>query len=145
MAARTAGTVERAVDRVRKYIEGEAGFGLVEVLLAAIILAFGLLAVAGLSMTTASQERLARWQTDQAMAAQLALAQAYQQDFDNVSSGSTDIEVGEHTYRVTLTVTDISPRVKQVDADVAGVGPLDRRTFSTRLYAPRQLPSPVGP
>jgi len=131
-----------AVERVRRHIDGEAGFGLVEALLAAIILAFGLLAVAGLSVTTAGHERLARWQSDQAMAAQLALAQAYQQDFDSLSSGFTDIDVGEQTYRITLTVTDISARVKQVDAAVSGVGPLDSKTFSTRLYAPRQLLSP---
>lgn len=131
-----------AVERVRRHIDGEAGFGLVEALLAAIILAFGLLAVAGLSMTTAGHERLARWQSDQAMAAQLALAQAYRQDFDSLSSGSTDIDVGEYTYSITLTVTDISARVKQVDAAVSGVGPLDSKTFSTRLYAPRQLLSP---
>ena len=137
--------MERAVEMVRKRIDGEAGFGLVEALLAAIILAFGLLAVAGLSMTTAGHERLARWQTDQAMAAQLVLAQAYQQDFDSVSSGSADIAVGEHTYRVILTVTDISSRVKQVDAAVSGVGPLEGKTFSTRLYARRQLPSPGSP
>jgi Tfp pilus assembly protein PilV len=72
---------------------------------AAIILSFGLLAVAGLSVSTAGQERLARWQTDQALAAQFALAEAYQADFDSVASGSSDIEVGEHTYRVKLTVT----------------------------------------
>ena len=130
------------VERVRRHIDGEAGFGLVEALLAAIILAFGLLAVAGLTMTAAGHERLARWQSDQAMAAQLALAQAYRQDFDSLSSDFTDIDVGEHTYRITLTVTDISARVKQVDAAVSGVGPLDGRTFSTRLYAPRQLLSP---
>ena len=134
--------MKRAAERVREHIDGEAGFGLVEALIAAIILAFGLLAVAGLSMTTAAHGRLARWQTDQVMAAQLALAQAYRQDFDSVSSGSTDIDVGEHTYSITLTVTDISSRVKQVDAAVSAVGPLDSKTFSTRLYAPRQLPSP---
>jgi Tfp pilus assembly protein PilV len=134
--------MERAAERVRERIHSEAGFGLVEALIAAIILAFGLLAVAGLSMTTAGHERLARWQTDQAMAAQLALAQAYRRDFDSLSSGSADIDVGEQTYRITLTVTDISARVKQVDATVSAVGPLDSKTFSTRLYAPRQLPSP---
>ena len=134
--------MKRAVERVRKHIKGEGGFGLVEALVAAIILAFGLLAVAGLSMTTAGHERLARWQTDQATAAQLALAQAYRQDFDSLSSGSTDIDVGGHTYRITLTVRDISARVKEVDAAVSGVGRLDSKTFSTRLYAPRPLPSP---
>ena len=72
----------------------------------------------------------------------LALARAYRQDFDSLSSGSTNIDVGGHTYRINLTVADISARVKQVDAAVSGVGPLDSTTFSTRLYAPRQLPSP---
>lgn len=134
--------MKRVAERVREHINGEAGFGLVEALIAAIILTFGLLAVAGLSMTTAGHERLARWQSDQAMAAQLALAQAHRQDFDSLSSGSTDIDVGEHTYRITLTVRDISARVKEVDAAVSGVGPLDSKTFSTRLYAPRPLPSP---
>lgn len=123
------------------------GFGLVEVLVAAIILSFGLLAVAGLSVSTAGQGRLARWQTDQALAAQLALAEAYQADFDSVASGTSDVDVGEHTYRVKLSVTDVSGRVKQVDAAIAGVGPLDSRTFSTRLYAPRPaetLPDLIG-
>ena len=52
------------------------------------------------------------------------------------------MDVGEHRYRIKLTVTDISARVKQVDAAVSGVGPLDSKTFSTRLYEPRQLPGP---
>lgn len=122
---------------------GQAGFGLVEALLAAIILAFGLLAVAGLTMTTAGHERLARWQTDQAMAAQLALAEAHQADFDSVASRKTTIEVGGHSYGVAITVTDVSVRVKQVSVEVEGVGPLDARTYTTRLYAPRQLPGPA--
>jgi type II secretory pathway pseudopilin PulG len=129
--------MKEVVLKARAAAGNREGFGLVEVLVAAIILSFGLLAVAGLSVSTAGQERLARWQTDQALAAQFALAEAYQADFDSVASGSSDIEVGEHTYRVKLTVTDISSRVKQVDAAIAGVGPLDSRTFSTRLYAQR--------
>lgn len=136
--------MERLVARTRKTAGNSEGFGLVEVLIAAIILSFGLLAVAGLSVSTAGQERLARWQTDQALAAQLALAEAYQADFDSVTTGSSDVQVGEHTYRVNMTVTDVSGRVKQVDAAVAGVGPLDSRTFSTRLYAPRSPEALLG-
>lgn len=136
--------MKEAVTKARAVIGSNEGFGLVEALVAAIILSFGLLAVAGLSASTAGQERLARWQTDQAMAAQLALSEAYQADFDSVASGSSDVHVGEHTYRVKLTVTDVSSRVKQVDAAIAGVGPLDSRTFSTRLYAPRLAESLPG-
>jgi Tfp pilus assembly protein PilV len=128
--------------KARAAAGGTEGFGLVEVLVAAIILSFGLLAVAGLSVSTAGQERLARWQTDQALAAQFALAEAYQADFDSVASGSSEIEVGEHTYQVKLSVTDVSGRVKQVDATVAGVGPLDSRTFSTRLNKLRSAERP---
>ena len=135
--------MKKLIDRIESTLTNESGFGLTEVLIATIVLAFGLLAVAGLSLSTAGHERLARWQTDQAFAAQLALAQAYQADFDSVRSGTTAIDVGGHTYRVKLTVTDVSARVKQVDAAIAGVGPLDVKTFTTRLYAPRPLLGPV--
>ena len=118
---------------------GEVGFGLVEALVAAIILAVGLLAVAGLSSSTSGHERLARWQTHQALAGQAALTRAYEQPFDSLRSGITAIVVGGHAYGVSITVTELSPRVKEVSAEVAGVGTLGPRTFLTRVYAPRLM------
>lgn len=123
---------------------GEEGFGLVEALVAAIILAVGLMAVAGLSMSTAGHGRVSEWQTHQAMAGRLALASAHQAGFDSVSSRTASYEVGGHVFEVKIAVTRLTARVKEVEAEVSGVGRVRARTFTTRLYAARQLPVPLG-
>ncbi|MFQ5890056.1 MAG: hypothetical protein ACE5JR_08380 [Gemmatimonadota bacterium] len=120
----------------------EAGFGLVEAMIALIMLAIGLMAITGLAMTVASQTRLAAWQTDQALAGQEALERIHRGGYAAAVSGVDTITLGGNTYFVTLTVTNPSARVKQVDAVVPGVGTLQARSFSTRLYQPRPLPGP---
>ena len=121
-------------------IRDEDGFGLVETLIALTILVIGLMAVSGLTMASADQAQIASWRSDQAAAGQLALEAAEQEGFDAVASGVDTITLGGHDYQVTVSVTDLSPRVRQVSATVAAVGDVQARTFTTRLNKPRPLP-----
>lgn len=121
-------------------MRGEAGFGLIEAMIALVMLAIGLIAVAGLALTVAAQTRLAAWQTDQALVGQLVLERVHREGYAAATSGTETVSMGGNAYSVTLTVTNPSPRVKQVDALVSGVGTLDPKTFTTRLYQPRPLP-----
>ena len=133
---------------VRNKLGDEGGFGLIEALISSMILGFGLLAVAGMSMWTAQQGRLAEWRTDQALAAQLELSKI-QQDvrklgFSTITDTERSLAVGDQTFVVSTTVSLVSSRVKEVGIEVSGVGSVGSRTFTTRVYAPRQLPGPVN-
>ena len=136
------------VGYMRSKLEEQGGFSLAEALVSSMILGFGLLAVAGMSMSTARQGRLAELRTDQALAAQLLLAEIHQeirlQGFSSVSSTERSVSVGERIVLVTTTVSLVSSRVKEVRIEVSPVGSVGSRTFTTRVYAPRQLPGPVN-
>lgn len=124
----------------------EAGFGLVEVMIALTILAFGMLAVAGLSLSVGAQTNWSMWQTDQSLAAQQVLERVQRNGYDAVAAGTDTVTVGNRTYYATRSVTTISPLVKEVSVlitparggDYRGSPP---RTFVTRLYKPRPLPT----
>jgi len=136
------------VKYVRNKLADETGFGLAEALVSSMILGFGLLAVAGMSMSTARQGRLAEWRTDQVLAAQLELSKV-QQDlrklgFSAIADTERSLAVGYRTFVVSTTVSLVSSRVKEVQIDVSPVGNVGSRTFTTRVYAPRQLPGPVN-
>jgi Tfp pilus assembly protein PilV len=118
------------------------GFGIVEALIAITILVIGVLAVSGLTLASAAQARIADWQADQATAGQLALEEVQRQGFAAAASGADTVTISGHDFVVTLTVTSLTPRVKQVQAQVAGVGDLSAQTFTTRLYRVRSLPAP---
>ena len=133
---------------VRNKLADETGFGLAEALVSSMILGFGLLAVAGMSMSTARQGRLAEWRTDQVLAAQLELSKV-QQDvrrlgFSAIADTERSLAVGYRTFVVSTTVSLVSSRVKEVRIEVSRVGTVGSRTFTTRVYAPRQLPGPVN-
>lgn len=125
---------------------GEAGLGLIEVLIALTIFAIGMLAVAGISLSVGAQTNWAMWQTDQSLAAQQVLEGVQREGYAAASSGVDTVTVGNRTYEVARTVTQVAPRVKEVSVTVATTREWDRgvppRTFVTRLYEPRPLPSP---
>lgn len=122
-------------------LDGQDGFGLVEVLVAVVILAFGMLAVAGVSMMVAGQTRGAAFDTDQSMAAQ-QIMDAMAQDFDAVATGTSDttVTVAGRSYTVGRTVTQPSGHLKTVQLVVSGVDRVRPDTFITRLHKPRSLP-----
>jgi len=124
-----------------EHIGNEEGFGLVEALIAITILVIGLVAVSGLTLASGDQARIAKWRSDQATAGQLALEASEQLGYGSAASGADTITVGGHEYVVAVTVTTISWRVKQVTAQVAAVGEVGPRSFTTRLYRPTPMPT----
>lgn len=133
------------ISRVKASLRDESGFGLVETLIALTILVIGLIAVSGLSLASADQARIANWRSQQASAAQVVLEEVQSGGWDSAVSGMDTVVLSGHPYAVKIGVTRVSPRVKQVVVGVAGVGSLDSRVFTTRLYKPRPLPDPASP
>jgi len=117
---------------------GQAGFGLVEALVALTIAAVGITAVAGLHVAVIQQGRLAAWRTGQTLAAQQVFEEMQRVGF-GASSRSDTVSIGGVRYTVTTTVSSTS-RVSQVVSEVAGVGTIGPQTFTTRVYRPRTFP-----
>lgn len=119
----------------------EAGFGLVEVLIAVVILAFGLLAVAGVSLMVGGQTRGAAYDTDQAMVAQ-QMMDVMAQSFASVPVGTSDttVSVAGRSYTVGKTVTRPAIHLKAVTLVVSGRDRVRPDTFVTLINMPRALP-----
>lgn len=129
-------------NRVRAELQSEEGFGLVETLIAFTILVIGLLAVSGLTLASAAQARIAdRW-SDIATAGQIVIETVQLRGYDSAVSGTDTVSVGGKRYPVTLTVTNVTSRVREIQAVVDGSGPESVRTFTARVYKPRTLPMP---
>ena len=122
-----------------------AGMGLIEVMVALILFAVGMLAVAGIGLQVAAQNRWSDWQTDETLAAQEVLERIQGSGYAAATSGSDTLTVGQTTYSVTRTVTQLANRVRQVQVTVATSSGTRSRTFTSRLYEPRQLPAPPSP
>lgn len=120
---------------------GEAGFGLVEALIAAILLSVGLLAVGGIALSVASQTRSAAIRTDQTLAGQQVLEATLSQSYADIGSGQQDttVTVGGRTYQVTRAVTNAGTGMKEVEVVVSGEGSVSAATFRTRVHQPRSL------
>jgi hypothetical protein len=135
----------RIAARLRSEAQSEAGFGLVETLIAFTILVIGLLAVSGLTLASATQARIAdRW-SDIATAGQVVIETVQLRGYDSAVTGMDTVSVSGRDYPVTLTVTNVSSRVREVQAVVDGSGPASTRTFTARVYRPRGLPMPYDP
>jgi hypothetical protein len=131
--------------RLRFEAQSEAGFGLVETLIAFTILVIGLLAVSGLTLASAAQARIAdRW-SDIATAGQVVIETVQMRGYDSAVNGTDTVSVSGKEYPVTLTVTNVSSRVREVQAVVDGSGPASVRTFTARVYRSRGLPLPYDP
>ncbi|MDX1578055.1 MAG: prepilin-type N-terminal cleavage/methylation domain-containing protein [Gemmatimonadota bacterium] len=130
--------LRRALDRACR---DASGFGLVEVLVAAVIGMIGLLAVSGLQLASATQGRIAQWRTGQALAAQQVFERMHTAGYAAAASGTFTPLVDGRTYDVTVTVTRTALRVKRIVAQVGPVGTIGPQTYATRLYQPRPLPA----
>lgn len=138
--------VNQPTDRLRRAFEDERGFGLVEALVAVTVLVIGLLAVSGVTLTTAAQARIADLRTDQSVAAQMAFERVRARGFENATSGVDTVVTGGREFFVTTVVTDINKRTRTVSATVAAAsGGLTERTYTTALHAPRSLPPEENP
>jgi len=133
----------KVLARTKASLDDESGFGLVETLIALTILVIGLIAVSGLSLASAGQARTANWRSQQAAAAQMMLEDVQSEGFSAATSSVDTVTISGHDYPVTIDVSSLSSRVKQVTIAVAGAGDLGAVVYRTRLYKPKPLPDPV--
>lgn len=119
----------------------EAGFGLTEVIVALLILAVGMLAVAGIAANVGTVTQAGTVRTEQSMAGTQVLGVIRDEGYDAATDGSTVVGIGERDYTVEWTVTQVAPRVKEVEAVVSGMGPVGPDTMLDLLYAPRAYPT----
>jgi hypothetical protein len=109
------------------------------------ILVIGLLAVSGLTLASAAQARMADRRSDVATAGQIMIETVQFRGYDSAVSGTDTVSVGGKDYPVTLTVRNVSSRIREVEAVVDGTSPEALRTFTARVYRPRRLPMPYDP
>jgi len=118
----------------------QAGFGLVEVVLALTLSSVGLMAVAGSSMGIGAQASLARWDADQAMVARMVLEHATMGSYAAAVGGQRALRFRGRSIVAASTVTAPSARLKHIRLDVTASGPYAPVVFETRIGAPRPLP-----
>lgn len=124
---------------------GQAGFGLVEVLVSVVILAFGLLAVAGITMGVASQTASSSIRTDQVMAGQQVLEETIAAGYSAYPPGTSQtltVTVGDNDYEVQRNVTTFSEAAATLEVIVEGRGTVPPDTFEAMLYDPVPPPTP---
>lgn len=122
--------------------EAGAGFSLVEVLIALLVLTIGMLAVAGLASTVAQQTREGSWRSDQTLVAQQVVMEVVQDGYASASSYQDTLPMGGHEWPVQVTVTTVATDLKEVEVEVEGRGGMDARTYTTRLH--RRVPLPAS-
>lgn len=138
--SRPASRPERRPDGpARPEVEAEGGFGLVEALIAFVLLAVGMLAIAGIALSTAAQTRSASDVTQQALASQQAMEVWLTTPFSEVPTGGKDttVSVAGRDYTVRRVVSVIGPRVKEIEVSVPGEGSEAQRTLVSRLRQAR--------
>ena len=120
----------------------DAGFGLVEVLVAVTILTMGLLAVAGLGWGVARQAREAAIRTEQTIAARQVLDALKDRGYAELAPGTSDttLVVGERRYTVRRTVSAEGTELKRLSAAVSAAAGVPGRTYATLLGRDRKLP-----
>ena len=131
---RTAGSAAALVD-------SEEGFGLVEALIALIILAVGLLAIAGITLSVSAQARAGVDTTAQVLAGQQVLEAMVEEGYGNVPTTDTTVTVGNRTFTVSRSVTATGTRWQEIEVQVQGTGDRPAETLVTRLHAPRAPPT----
>lgn len=120
----------------------EAGFGLVEVLVALIVLSVGLLGVGGLALVASQHTSSGAARTGQELAAQRVIGGLLEQGYHGLddetgaAAWDTTVTVKEREYTVTKEVTQASSRVRRIDVEVASTSFADAITRSTRIAEP---------
>lgn len=123
---------------------GQGGFGLVEALIAFVILAVGLLAIAGIALSVAAQTQGAAGTTARSLAGQQVLEVTASAGYGGVAVGTTDttIAVGNRTFTVTRTVEQPTIGTKKVTVQVPDGGDASYETMVTYLSQPQNAPLP---
>ena len=126
---------------LRERLSDSAGIGLIEVLVSLIIMAVGMLAIAGISLQVGAQNRWSTWQTDQAMAAQQVMERLQRVGYTGTANATDTVSVGNRRYVVNRVVSQPAPRVKRVQLTVLSSQGAAPRVFVSRIYETRQLPA----
>lgn len=127
---------------------GEAGVTLIELMIAMVLLAFGLLAVAGMAGAVAMQTRMGGNVLGQTSAAQDVLEELQTKGYGHSdlaapSSGTRQVTVASRTYTVTYEVNQVGTDLKEVVvvAEATRELPADTlRTLVSRMSGPAPLP-----
>ena len=132
--------MNRARTTLRERLRDDSGLGLIEVIIAMIILSIGMMAIAGISLQVGTQNKLSTFQTDQSLAAQQVMESLQRQGYAAAVSGTDTVTVGNRVYTVTRSVSTAAARVKLVQLTVQSSNGVTARTFAGRIYQTRQLP-----
>ena len=117
---------------------------LVEVLVALVVLAFGLLAMAAMTGAVATQARMAGSVTGQTAAGQQVLEQMHSEDFSTLSGGSRQVTVSSYTYTVDYSVNATgNPDLKEVVAVVDETRDLPPDTMRTLVASMDTVPPAI--
>ena len=117
------------------------GFTIVEVIIAIIILAVGMLALATTSIFATTQVKVADLKTEQSLAVQEAVEQLRAGPWTSVSNRASSAAIQAGSYRVWWRVTAINPNLRRVDVFTRGPGyisgqgwtNLDMDTFTVEI------------
>lgn len=100
----------------------ERGFGIPELLISIVVLGVGLVAVAGLAVTTMDRTRADALRTDQLIVAQQALERIVARQFDSLVTGTDSTTTAFGTYTLGTSVGTAGPRSKRLTLTVSGLG-----------------------
>lgn len=117
----------------------QAGFGLVELVVALAVSSVGAVALAGAGLAIGEQSRTARWSADQGLVARSALETAHLLGQGAVPAGSSTIGTGARSYAVRTVVTPVGPRLDAVRLVVSEPG-RPSVSYETRVASARPLP-----
>ena len=107
------------------------GFSLVEVIVAILVLSFGLLAMAASTGYVATQLRSTTWDTQRNLARQQVMEQLKATIFANVATNTTGRAIGQYTVRWNVTNLNSAQRRVQLITTGPAYRQSNRRTMTT--------------
>lgn len=122
-------------------LDSERGFGLIEALIALIILSVGLLAIAGIALSVSAQTRAGVNTTAQVLAGQQVLEAMVQEGYGSVPTGDTTVTVGSRTFIVDRSISASGSRWQEIQVQVESMGDQAAETITTRVHAKRAPPT----
>lgn len=119
---------------------GRTGFGLAELLVAITIMGIGIVAVAGLVVTTGDRTRAAASMTDQIIVAQQELERAARSPFDSLVSTIDSATTSLGSYTLDRSVSPLGPRLKRLNLTTSGLGSKLPLQLTMVIARPARLP-----
>ena len=137
-----------SVEQRRPHHGRESGFGLVEVLIAVVLLSVGVLGVAALTLGVSRQSRRSARETGRTLAAGQVLDSIRGAGFAAAADGRSTLAPDGRAWRASWAVRELSSDLKRVDVRIAGPGATTGERgdlFTARLHRPSSLAAPSSP